>query len=691
MAFPKFHGIALANNSWIENLHVERLASDPLPISAGRIWYNTTAKALKYSSLDGVGAVIIQTIGDMTEALSAIAAVQSALGAETAARTEADNVELTARQADVAALQALIAQEVADRAAAIAKEVTDRDAAIAVETVARTEADGVTASNAADSLATETTARLAGDAVINTRVDAVQTELDVTQTAAGLNADGTLTAPENTVNLGGISTLKAGLVALDGAIVNEAQIRSATDAAIASQLANEAQLRSDGDANLQAQLTAWVETELAEGAQSDAAEVAARIAGDAALQAELDQTQASIGLGTDGKMGSLETTNFMSAATTVFSAAFALDTQLKVVTDGLANEVSMRDTADTNFTTALNTEIATRISQDTAIGAELNTTQSGAGLESDGTYAAPTGTNYLNTTTSLKDGLLVLDVVAKTNAEAILANLASIDALTPRVASVEDRTTLLEGSSSAASSDIVALKSELNAVEAGAGLSSTGQYVKPVGSAYLEDALSLSDADSRLDAAVKAVAASVDALGTGSITGLQTEVNKIEEAVGLAADGSLVPFAGALSEAGSVRGAVNALEAIVATSGEDIAGLKTASEEAAAAIALEVAARTAADETVKGHITTVVGSINAQRVTVSSASAMNHNIKHDLNTSFFLCNVFVEGTDGVFRNDIVPIEVTDNNNIKISLTEARAIKVSLMSMEAIESPTSVPV
>ena len=62
--FPKFHGITLAANSWIENANFERLAADPVPVSAGRVWFNTTDKALKYSSLDANGAVVIRTIGN---------------------------------------------------------------------------------------------------------------------------------------------------------------------------------------------------------------------------------------------------------------------------------------------------------------------------------------------------------------------------------------------------------------------------------------------------------------------------------------------------------------------------------------------------------------------------------------------------------------------------------------------------
>ena len=44
--FTRIHGIALANNSWIENLSVERLVADPVPAQPGRVWFNVTEKTL---------------------------------------------------------------------------------------------------------------------------------------------------------------------------------------------------------------------------------------------------------------------------------------------------------------------------------------------------------------------------------------------------------------------------------------------------------------------------------------------------------------------------------------------------------------------------------------------------------------------------------------------------------------------
>ena len=57
--FIKFHGITMANNSWIENLYVERLTADPIPAQPGRIWMNTTTKRMKFSSLNDAGAVVV--------------------------------------------------------------------------------------------------------------------------------------------------------------------------------------------------------------------------------------------------------------------------------------------------------------------------------------------------------------------------------------------------------------------------------------------------------------------------------------------------------------------------------------------------------------------------------------------------------------------------------------------------------
>ena len=94
------------------------------------------------------------------------------------------------------------------------------------------------------------------------------------------------------------------------------------------------------------------------------------------------------------------------------------------------------------------------------------------------------------------------------------------------------------------SSSVSALQGELDATQAGAGLSSAGEYVASVGSTYLDSAVSLKDADGKLDAAIKAEVdariADVDA----------------EEARALAAEGALDARLDVLEGADTVAGSV---------------------------------------------------------------------------------------------------------------------------------------
>lgn len=68
--FQEFHGISLAPNAFVENLVLERLPQDPLPVEAGRVWYNTAEMCYKHSTLTAQGSVVIRTFATK-EALDA--------------------------------------------------------------------------------------------------------------------------------------------------------------------------------------------------------------------------------------------------------------------------------------------------------------------------------------------------------------------------------------------------------------------------------------------------------------------------------------------------------------------------------------------------------------------------------------------------------------------------------------------
>ena len=67
----------MAANSWIENLNVERLESDPVPLQPGRIWFNTTDKRLKFSTLNDSGAVIVKYVPVDTDIATSLASANT--------------------------------------------------------------------------------------------------------------------------------------------------------------------------------------------------------------------------------------------------------------------------------------------------------------------------------------------------------------------------------------------------------------------------------------------------------------------------------------------------------------------------------------------------------------------------------------------------------------------------------------
>lgn len=630
MGFPKHHGITLAANSWIENLLVEKLANDPMPIVASRIWHNTTERAIKFSLLDEGGAVIVRTISTAEDLQAAIDTLQAAIDAEATTRASADTTETDARIAAVDTLTTALSTEVTARIAAVAAEATARANAVTTEAAARVAADAVTASTASDQLATEQTARLAGDAALGTRIDGVQAELDASQAGAGLDVDGTYTAPENSTYLGEAGSLKAADVLLDAAITDEVATRSAAVTALGSALANEAQLREDGDANLQAQLTAYIDSAVTNNTNADNAETVARIAADAALQTELDTTQASIGLNTNGTMGAITTTNYMNGASTVFGAAFALDTQLKVVTDAVAAESTARATADTNFNTSLQAEITNRGTAVSAVQTELNTVEVGAGLETDGTYVAPTDSNYLNAAISLKDADYVLDAALKAVADQVgtIADVTLVD--------IQDQITAeVTRATGAETSEATTRAAAITTVT---GLVSTEATRAQAAEATLTTAVS-SEATTRAAAIVTV---------TGAVTAEVTRATDAETALSTS-------IADETTRATGVEDSLQSqITAIVADAGEGAAALKDA--------------------------------LNSGRFNYKSVStALVHTITHNLNTEFYSLTVMVEGGDGVYRNDIVPVEEVDPlNSLKITLSEARKVKVSVVSNAPLE-------
>jgi hypothetical protein len=88
------------------------------------------------------------------------------------------------------------------------------------------------------------------------------------------------------------------------------------------------------------------------------------------------------------------------------------------------------------------------------------------------------------------------------------------------------------------SADTATLQAEIDATQSGAGLGSSGAYTPPAGSNYLSAATSLNNADSLLDAQIKAVSDEVDALSglTSNIEYVNDGVNDVQAGIDAATD-----------------------------------------------------------------------------------------------------------------------------------------------------------
>jgi len=78
--FVKIHGMTLANNSWIENVVIERLETDPFPLEVGRVWYNKTEKTFKAAYSDGLTGTVTKTFSTYDELNDFIELLKSSLG-----------------------------------------------------------------------------------------------------------------------------------------------------------------------------------------------------------------------------------------------------------------------------------------------------------------------------------------------------------------------------------------------------------------------------------------------------------------------------------------------------------------------------------------------------------------------------------------------------------------------------------
>lgn len=521
--FPVYHGITLASGAYIENLNVEQLVSDPVPVSAGRVWYNTTDKVFRQSTLNASGAVVIRTFATAEDLVAATGDLSTltttAKGNLVAAINEVD-AALDAEILRATGVEGDLATLTTDEKGTLVDAINEVDA-------------GVNAVNArVDALgnAFNYVGALTGGASTGAAFDLETLAADGKNpgdyykvTTAGYFKIGEAGTPlyANT-NDGLVWNVNGGIDKIDN-----------TDSTVAG-TANEIAVTGSADTGYTVAIDSAFKSRVS------------------TLETEAAAVQTAAGLSDTGTYVAISGSNYLDSSTSLRSADLALDAAIAAVQD------------------------------------ELDRTQSGSGLAGDGSYVVPVGSTYLGSSTSLADADAKLDAAVK----------AEVDARTLAVS---------------------ALQSEVDTTQTGAGLSAAGTYVVPTGTTYLGTSTSLADADVKLDAAVKSEA-DTRASQIGTLGSLTT------------------------TEKTNVVGAINELNAALAGGTE--------------------AVRDAYDATIYTYESTV--------------AAATHVLAHNLGSPFVDFSVMIQRADGFWYNDIASIQmdsVDPTNKATLYLSSALNVRV----------------
>ena len=146
----------------------------------------------------------------------------------------------------------------------------------------------------------------------------------------------------------------------------------------------------------------------------------------------------------------------MTGALTLSGAPTAnLHAATKQYVDGEISTVS--SSVSTNAS-----NISTNTSNISGLQTELDATQAGAGLGTDGSYTANGSANYISSVTTLQAADNALDAQIKTNADAIASNDSDISTLQSNVSSNDSDIATLQSNVSSNDSDIATLQSNVS-------------------------------------------------------------------------------------------------------------------------------------------------------------------------------------------------------------------------------------
>jgi hypothetical protein len=654
--FTEIHGLSLAENSYVENFHVEVLATDPTATQNGRIWYNSTEKTYKATSLDAGGAIATIVLGSKAELDDYIANLASTTAGEGSALVGYSG-----------------------------------------QTGANGEFSVVagTLETSLDSIVTGIDAN--AQALVdlgNGSLTDLQNEIDAVETGAGLNANGTYTAPSSNY-IGSSSSLSNADVLLDTQIKSNADALTAEVADRQSQDALKVSKSGDamtGDLSLS---TNRITNLGAPVDQTDAANkvyVDSAIAGISWKQPVKAASTANIDLTTGGLLT-------IDGVVLAAGDRVLVKDQTSKVENGIYDVVDGAWTRSADFDDSPDTEVE----KGAAVFVEDGTSNADnaftlLGNDTDGTAGIQVGSDELEFIQFSGAGQVIAGSGLSKSGNELYINMgAGIVELPSDEVGIDVYPTgslfnTLDGSTSSTDTDaqlsvkldgatltssasglkvtdsvlsdinnnIQTVQNEVDAIETGSGLNTDGTYTATSTANYVGSAASLDAGIQALDTQVKA---NEDDLATevtnrtNADTTIQNEVDAIETGSGLNTDGTYT----AANSSNYISGATSLFNATVL--------LDTQAKSTSDALSQEVVDRTTA-------VTNLNDAINAGNYTYeSSAEATSFTIDHNLGDAFVTVALWIKQSDNTFKNDIGQITLTSNNQLTVDLTAARNIRV----------------
>jgi hypothetical protein len=618
--FPVHHGISLEEGSSIENFVIESFDDTAfIPTAVGQVWYSNVDEVFKAAYEDGTGAIAIMTFATQADLLAAVA-----------------------------------------RVAALESSRVKHDGSIAFTGDINAGSHKVT--NVADPVAdTDATNKRYVDVLVSGLGEAINYAGTVDASVEGgfdldsLPANGKdvgdyykISASGSVTYVDGADTVTFTVLANDAIVKNRAggwdkldntnsevqgtaqfiTVTGSTDTGFSVDVATEFKGRvTTAETNIGTVANLTTDAKVLVTAINEVKASAGSV------QAELDVTQAAAGLNADGTYTAKADANYISSTTTVKGSIDQLDASLK-------------------------TEETARITAVSAVQAELDASQAGAGLAVDGTYSANAMANYIKTASSLKDADEKLDAAVKTEEVARIAGDTGLDTrLTTVEAAVNGKIGDLTTLKTTDKSTLVAAINEIQ-VEIGEAVENN------LADLHTEVKTNIVNAINEVQDELAAEETRAKAAEVVLTTAVATEKTRAE-----GAEATLTTnLAAEVTRATAAEGVLTTNLAAEVTRA-------TAAEAAlTASVTQEVADRQAADAA-------LVLQLNSKQYKFESADAqLSHVVSHNLASTDLLITTQVQRPTGEWKNDVVSVEFTSANAITIEMSAARKVRVAIMKI-----------